>query len=103
MGDDKALYRIEDNIAIITLNRPQQRNAQDIDLILQLDQAWTRAAEDKSIKVFILNANRPHFSAGHDISQAAMAQAPVDWKGEVIADLCRRDDAGVALRFDYCR
>jgi enoyl-CoA hydratase/carnithine racemase len=87
MSDDKVLYRIEDNIAIITLNRPQQRNAQDLDLILQLDQAWTRAAEDKSVKVLILNANGPHFSAGHDISQAAMAQAPVDWKGEVIADL----------------
>ena len=27
MSDDKVLYRIEDNIAIITLNRPQQRNA----------------------------------------------------------------------------
>ena len=27
MSDDKVLYRIEENIAIITLNRPQQRDA----------------------------------------------------------------------------
>lgn len=39
MSDDKVLYRIEHNIAIITLNRPEQRNAQDLELILQLDQA----------------------------------------------------------------
>ncbi|ARN74114.1 enoyl-CoA hydratase [Oceanicoccus sagamiensis] len=87
MAEDKILYRVEDNIAVITLNRPKQRNAQDLDLILQLDAAWTRAAEDKDVKVIVLNANGPHFSAGHDITQEAMDQAPVDWQGEVIADL----------------
>lgn len=87
MVEEKILYEVQDNIAVITLNRPKQRNAQDLELILQLDAAWSRAAEDKAIKVIVLNANGPHFSAGHDITPEAMAQAPVDWKGEVIADL----------------
>lgn len=87
MGTEKILYEVVDHIAIITLNRPKQRNAQDLELILQLDAAWTRAAEDKDVRVIVLNANGPHFSAGHDISAEAMAQAPVDWEGEVIADL----------------
>lgn len=87
MSDEKILYQVQDNIAIITLNRPGQRNAQDLELILQLDAAWTRAAEDRNVRVIVLNANGPHFSAGHDISAEAMAQAPVDWQGEVIADL----------------
>lgn len=87
-NDEKVLYEVKDNIAVITLNRPKQRNAQDLDLIVQLDQCWTRAAEDKAVKVIVLNAKGPHFSAGHDISQQAMDQVPdVDWQGEVIADL----------------
>ncbi len=84
----KVLYKVEDTIAIITLNRPKQRNAQDLDLIQQLDRCWEKAADDKNVKVIVLNANGPHFSAGHDISRQAMDQVPdVDWKGEVIADL----------------
>jgi enoyl-CoA hydratase len=72
------------------LNRPKQRNAQDLDLIKQLDACWERAAEDPEVKVIVLNANGPHFSAGHDISQAAMDQVEeVDWDsdGEVVADI----------------
>ena len=49
MAEDKILYRVEDNIAVITLNRPEQRNAQDLDFILQLDAAFSRAADDKHV------------------------------------------------------
>jgi enoyl-CoA hydratase len=87
-NEDKVLYEVKGSIAVITLNRPKQRNAQDLDLIIQLDRCWSRAAEDKQVKVIVLNANGPHFSAGHDISSQAMDQVPdVDWEGEVIADL----------------
>ena len=87
-NEDKVLYEVKGSIAVITLNRPKQRNAQDLDLIVQLDRCWSRAAEDKQVKVIVLNANGPHFSAGHDISSQAMDQVPdVDWEGEVIADL----------------
>ena len=44
MVEEKILYEVQDNIAVITLNRPKQRNAQDLELILQLDAAWSRAA-----------------------------------------------------------
>ena len=29
MAEEKILYAVQDNIAVITLNRPEQRNAQD--------------------------------------------------------------------------
>ena len=89
-SEAKVLYQVKGNIAVITLNRPKQRNAQDLDLIQQLDACWERAAEDRQVKVIVLNANGPHFSAGHDISQAAMDQVEeVDWDGggEVVADI----------------
>ena len=35
--------------------------------------------EDKTVKVIILQANGPHFSAGHDISAKAMEQLDIDF------------------------
>lgn len=88
----KVLYEAKDNIGIITLNRPEQRNAQDLDLLQQLDATWMQAAADDSVKVIILKGNGPHFSAGHDISPEAMKQGNeigkrIDWKGESVAGL----------------
>jgi enoyl-CoA hydratase len=87
-SEDKVLFEVRDNIGIITLNRPKQRNAQDLDLLKQLDQIWMQAAADDAVKVIVLNANGPHFSAGHDITDAAMDQVTcIDWDNESVADL----------------
>ena len=56
------------SIATITLNRPEAANAQNTELLDELDAAWTRAAEDNDVAVIILRANGKHFSAGHDLS-----------------------------------
>ena len=98
--EEKVLYEVRDNIAVITLNRPRQRNAQDLDLIVLLDECWTRAAEDKNVRVIVLKANGPHFSAGHDISEKAMSQLDIDWDGEAIADLYHYEKKHF---IDFCR
>jgi enoyl-CoA hydratase len=55
-------------VGVITLNRPEARNAQDIPLLEELDRAFREAAADPEVRVIVLKANGPHFSAGHDIS-----------------------------------
>ena len=60
-------YDVADRIATITLNRPEAANAQNPELLDELDAAWTRAAEDNDVSVIILRANGKHFSAGHDL------------------------------------
>lgn len=74
------LYERNDAVGIITLNRPEVRNAQNVDLLEQLDAAFGEAARDDEVKVIVLRANGPHFSAGHDIGpgNARFAQS-VDW------------------------
>lgn len=74
------LYAREGAVAIISLNRPEQANAQNKDLLVQLDQAWDRAAADDEVKVILLRANGKHFSSGHDMSGGAkdMAQFQAD-------------------------
>lgn len=65
------LYDVADNIATITLNRPEAANAQNLELLDALDAAWTRAADDEAAKVIVLRANGKHFSAGHDLRSGA--------------------------------
>jgi enoyl-CoA hydratase len=77
---DLVLYAREGAVAVISLNRPEQANAQNKDLLVQLDQAWDRAAADDEVKVILLRANGKHFSSGHDMSGGAkdMAQFQAD-------------------------
>ncbi|HXJ36535.1 MAG TPA: enoyl-CoA hydratase [Candidatus Eisenbacteria bacterium] len=51
----------------ITMNRPEARNAQSTGLILALDDAMRAAAADEAVRVVILAAAGPSFSAGHDL------------------------------------
>ncbi len=64
----EVLYEVLDGgVARITLNRPEVRNAQNIRLTLQLDDAFAKAAADDAVKVIVLRGAGKHFSAGHDI------------------------------------
>ena len=55
------------HVARITLDRPERRNAQDLRMTYELNQAFDRAAQDDDVKVIILAGSGPHFSAGHDL------------------------------------
>ncbi len=54
-------------IARIVLDRPAKRNAQTKQMIYELDAAFSAVAQDDAVRVIILAANGPHFSAGHDL------------------------------------
>ncbi|WP_219506092.1 enoyl-CoA hydratase [Nonomuraea ceibae] len=57
-------------IAVITLNRPRQRNAQNRGLLVELDEAFRRAEADDTVRVVVLRGAGPAFSAGHDLGSA---------------------------------
>ncbi|MBH0123502.1 enoyl-CoA hydratase [Rhodococcus sp. NPDC003382] len=61
------LYEVADKIATITLNRPEAANAQNAELLDELDATWMRAAADPDVSVIVLRAEGKHFSAGHDL------------------------------------
>ena len=60
-------YAIHGRVAEIVLNRPEARNAQNDQLLRELDAAWMRAADDDDVRVITLAAEGPHFSSGHDL------------------------------------
>ncbi|MGV9193826.1 enoyl-CoA hydratase [Microbacterium sp. MC2] len=71
MSDDTAgdvvTYEVRGTTAIIRLNRPQYRNAQNSKVTYALDAAFIRAVDDDAVKVIVLGGNGKHFCAGHDI------------------------------------
>ena len=60
-------YEVRGQTAVITLNRPRYRNAQNSAMTYALDAAFTRAVNDDAVAVIVLAGAGDHFSAGHDI------------------------------------
>lgn len=60
-------YERRGSVAVVTLNRPDYRNAQNSKMTYALDDAFTRAVDDDEVKVIVLAGNGKHFCAGHDI------------------------------------
>lgn len=63
------LYRVEENIAFITLNRPKALNALNIETLNELDSAVRRAGMDDEVKAVIITGEGRAFVAGADIAQ----------------------------------
>ncbi len=54
-------------VARIVLARAQTANAQNYQMLSELNQAFDRAARDSLVRVIILAADGNHFSSGHDL------------------------------------
>jgi enoyl-CoA hydratase/carnithine racemase len=64
------LFEVRDNIAYLTLNRPEVHNAINPELMVQLAEAWKHVAADDSVRVIILTgAGDKAFSAGADLAR----------------------------------
>lgn len=55
-------------VARVTLNRPEKRNAQNMQMTYDLNAAFDHALRQPHIKVIVLAAVGEHFSSGHDLS-----------------------------------
>ena len=70
MLDQKTLLvAVDPPCAVITLNRPERRNALSLELMRDLTAALEQVSDDPRVQVVILRANGSVFSAGHDLSE----------------------------------
>lgn len=69
-------YTVEREIGVITLNRPQRRNALSQELMEELMTCLQEVASDKAIRAVILAAAGKVFSSGHDLSDMVAAEMP---------------------------
>jgi enoyl-CoA hydratase len=70
MSYENILAERVDNVAIITLNRPEKLNALSYELACELDEELKKLENDDGVRVIILTGAGPRaFSAGGDIMQ----------------------------------
>jgi enoyl-CoA hydratase/carnithine racemase len=83
------LLRVERDaeLAILTLNRPDQRNALSLGLMTRLIDAFDELRNDLAVRVVILRAAGPAFCAGHDLGE--MLGLDLDGYREVFATCTR--------------
>ncbi len=62
-------FETEGQIAIVTLNRPQRRNALSLELMTELIECLNEIGRDRSLRAVILAAAGKVFSSGHDLSE----------------------------------
>lgn len=74
MTEPLVLYTVSQRIATISINRPEKRNALNPELVAQLTAAFVKASGDEAVKVVILKANGPTFSAGADLAYLQQLQ-----------------------------
>ena len=77
---DTIEYSVDETVATITLNRPEVANAQDTQLIDELDAAFDLAEADDDVRVVVMAANGRHFSAGHDLKALVGDVEPDKWR-----------------------
>ena len=67
-----------DDVAVLTLNRPQARNSLSEATLEALGDALTAIAHDRAVRAVIIAANGPAFSAGHDLKELNQRRADAD-------------------------
>jgi len=66
---DLVQYARRGPAAVLSLNRPDKRNALSRDLIAALADAVARAADDAAVRCVVLTGNGPAFCAGMDLDE----------------------------------
>lgn len=62
------LYATDQNVATITINRPERRNAVTQEVLSELLRAFTRAGDDDTVRAIVLTGAGQGFCAGQDLS-----------------------------------
>src|SRR5260370_24615397 len=69
----------EGAISLVTMNRPERRNALSLEHMQELTQAFRDIGRGGESAVAVLRANGPAFCAGHDLSEM-MNREPVFYR-----------------------
>ena len=84
-------YEVLDHTAVITLNRPEARNALNPEVVVKLAAAWQRVRDDDQVRVVILTGTGSTFCAGADLGQliplySGARQPENEWDEQILAD-----------------
>jgi enoyl-CoA hydratase len=67
MGEEHLLRERHGAVLVLTLNRPEARNAFSPEMLSRLEDAWVEAEADDGVRAVVLTGAAGHFSAGADL------------------------------------
>jgi enoyl-CoA hydratase/carnithine racemase len=67
MGGEHLLRERDGAVLVLTLNRPEARNAFSPEMLSRLEDAWVEAEADDGVRAVVLTGAAGHFSAGADL------------------------------------
>src|SRR5450631_3409171 len=76
MADSYLVERTE-HVLTLTLNRPEQRNAFDDAMRIELRDLWTEVRQDRSVRCIVLTGAGKGFCAGADMGGLDGERAPL--------------------------
>src|SRR4051794_36102138 len=78
MSYDTIRYELDDHVAVLTYDRPEQRNAVSRRMNAELHEAWRRFRDDEDAFVLVITGEGEAFCAGWDLTDAAETSLD-DW------------------------
>jgi enoyl-CoA hydratase len=84
-------YRLQEHVALVTLNRPEARNAVNPEVAVRLAEAWQQARDDDDVRVIVVTGTGTAFCAGADLGQlipmmSGARQPENEWDEQVARD-----------------
>jgi enoyl-CoA hydratase len=86
VGTPHLLLEREGHLAVVTLNRPEARNALSGEMIVRMADAWVEIDQDPEIRVAIVTGAGGHFCAGADLKAMAAGHPDDEWTPRFAAD-----------------
>lgn len=80
MSNNSILLKIENNVAYITLNRPEVFNSFNREMALKLQQILDDCEENKDVRAIVLTGNGKAFCAGQDLKEVTTPEVNPGFK-----------------------
>lgn len=77
MSEPLVLTEAEGPVLIVTINRPEKKNAANAEVLCRLYDAWVRLDTDDSLRVAILTGKGDTFCAGMDLAEIGRLRAGI--------------------------
>ena len=77
MADPLVLVEKEDGVLVVTLNRPEKKNAVNCEVMCRLYDAWVELDSDDGLQVAILTGRGDTFCAGMDLAEIGKLRSGV--------------------------
>ncbi|MBI3675003.1 MAG: enoyl-CoA hydratase/isomerase family protein [Proteobacteria bacterium] len=94
------LYGVRDQVAVVTLNRPDRRNALNLRAYAEIEAAFRAAARDSEVRCVVVTGADPAFCSGEDVKEMMTGEQRSTTAGR--SQVVRREPTPAAMAALEC-